>query len=146
MKYLLIIFENEKMWIEVDEILIAIRQVVKNNNTKVDISCRNDCLAEGVIDIDDIDGICKEISKEEFENIWIQEINQYYESWVETKKKYHKNKEIEGICRYFYPQGAIIEGEEFFAVYKGDKDISMNEIIKMKIVEYDDTNLWLITK
>ena len=70
MKYLLIEFEEEEYWIEVGTDGYALRQIVFYNDKNVHISSLEDCLAEGPINENDLDGTIKLITKHEFEEYW----------------------------------------------------------------------------
>lgn len=144
MQYLLINFENEKCWLEMNEQLIALRQVIIDENFHIHVSCREDCLAEGIVELDELDGTYKEILQDEFERIWISALRPYCEEWLEIKEKYTVGQKIEGVCKCFYPQGAIIRGEDYVAVYKGEKKVLFNEYLVAHIVGYDEQNFWLI--
>lgn len=144
MRYLLICFQNEKYWLEINELSVAMRQVIVDGDSKVHVSCREDCLAEEIIEPNELDGICKEISKDDFQKIWITAIKLYYEEWLEMKAKYSIGKVINGVCKYFYPQGVIIKGKDYMALYKGKKEVSLNELVVARVMGYDEDNLWLI--
>ena len=146
MRYLLICFENEKSWLELNDLSIAIRQVVLDEDSRVSISCREDCLAEGIIVPDDMEGICKDISKNKFQEVWESALMPYTVEWLKSKKKYHVGKLIKGVCKYFYPQGAVVKGEDYVAIYKGEKKLSVNELVEIQIIDYDEENLWLVSK
>lgn len=45
---------------------------------------------------------------------------------------------------FFYPQGIVIEGEDFYGVYIGDMDYKFNQKIEAQVEAYDDKNMWLI--
>ncbi len=64
--------------------------------------------------------------------------------WLQTKRKYSIGNKIVGQTLFFYPQGIIIEGEDFYAVYKGDKNYKINQKIEAHVEAYDDKNMWLV--
>ena len=144
MRYLLICFENEKIWLEINEQLIAMRQIILDENLEIHVSCREDCLAEGSIITDELEGTYKEISREDFEIQWKLAIKPVYNEWLIIKQKYPIGTNVEGICKFFYPQGSIVEGTDFFAVYTGKKDLLCNSILVARVKNYDEDNLWLI--
>lgn len=144
MIYLLICFERDHYWIEVNEKLTALRQIIMDENLEVHISAREDCLAEGKIVIHELQGVYKKISKKQFENQWRLAIKPYLNQWLSVKEKYPIGTKVEGICRYFYPQGAIIEGKDYFAVYEGKKEVLFNSILMAYVKRYDEDNLWLV--
>lgn len=134
----------------------ALRQISKFNNGYV-ASNRKDkeydfCLAEGFIDIEDIDGAIK-IDKTEFDNIWIKYINQLTKEWEQIKKEYIVGRKIEGIIEVFYPQGVIISINDKvlgIADYEECKDSTVPQNLYPKhkvegiISGYDEENMWLI--
>ena len=63
MKYLLVETEIEKFWIEIGIDGYANRQIVIDEFKKIHISCLEDCLAEGVIDENDLEGKTKSEAK-----------------------------------------------------------------------------------
>lgn len=144
MRYLLIYFENEQYWLEITEKQIATRQIIVDENLEIHISCREDCLAEGKIITDELGGTYKEISKEEFESQWILAKKTYYDEWLRVKQKYPIGSNVEGICKYIYPQGTIVEGRDYFAVYTGKKEIPFNSKLVACVKKHDEDNLWLV--
>ena len=53
---------------------------------------------------------------------------------------------MKGVCSYFYPQGTVIKGTDFVAIYKGNDILRINEKVQYKIDSYDETNMWLIVE
>ena len=149
MKYLLINYDDELIYIELDMKNIALRQIVIENNLekKIHISCREDCLSEGEIDINQlVEYNCRLIKKEEFEIIWNSSINNYKSDWNKMKYKYSIEEEIEGIVSFYYPQGVIIIGSDFFAICYNSEIGLINQKIKVKVKGYDELNMWLIVE
>lgn len=144
MSYYKICYEEEQFWIELNEMLIATRQIIIDENLKIHLSAREDCLAEGIVIVKELEGNVKEITKEEFENQWMLNIKKYFEAWINVKNKYPIGKKITGTCKYFYPDGAVVEGDDFFAIYVGENSASLNCVIKGTVKGYDENNLWLI--
>lgn len=144
MQYFKIYFENEKYWLETNEQLIALRQVVVDADSNIHASCREDCLAEGIVEFNELDGTYKEILQDEFQNMWTSALKPYCEKWLETKSKYLIGQKVEVVCKFFYPQGVIVMGEDYFAIYKGRRKILFNESLVAQIVGYDEKNLWLV--
>ena len=135
-------FGNETIitWIRGYLVLICTIYIL----TPIHISAREDCLAEGKIIIDELEGTYKETFKEEFDNQWRLAIEPYYDEWLSVKKKYPIGMNVEGICKYFYPQGAIVEGRDYFAVYTGKKELMLNNSLTACVKKYDEDNLWLV--
>lgn len=146
MKYLLIETEVEKLWIKIGIDGYTNRQIVIDELKKIHISCLEDCLTEGVIDENDLEGKITWLTKKEFESIWNLVINDYLPLWSQTKIKYFIGRHIRGICKYFYPQGAIIKGEDYIAIYKGKEKLQLNQYVQLKVIMYDDVNMWLIVE
>lgn len=144
MTYILLEFKNQKIYIEIDEKQNAVRQLNIDENCQSLLSCREDCLAEGEINVEDMEGDIEYISSEIFEEKWSLEIMQYQLEWLQTKKKYSIGSKIVGQGLFFYPQGIIVKGRDFYAVYKGDKDYKINQKIEAYVEEYDDKNMWLV--
>ena len=68
--YVRICFEREELYIELDAQEYAIRQLNIDELSGKHLSCREDCLAEGVICETDIEGNFQYISRELFEEKW----------------------------------------------------------------------------
>ena len=150
MKYIKGVFENYKYFIEVNNNGIPFRQLAIDNGI-IQISCKEDCLAEGTIYIEDLDGIVTYIDKEEFENIWNEEIEKHLNNWEIQKQENHVGKNIIGYIKYFYPQGAIIEinNSKTKAIYhlKNDNFFSklcIGDKLSGVVICYDEINMWLI--
>lgn len=146
MQYMLIYLEGEEYWLEINEQLIAMRQIIVDGNSNIHVSCREDCLAEGIVEFGELDGTYKEISQDEFESMWILAIRPYYEEWLKIKGKYPVGRNVGGVCKCFYPQGAIVKGKDYVAIYKGKREILFNESLISQVVGYDEQNLWLELK
>lgn len=151
MKYWFINFEEEQYWIEVEDDNIATRQIIKDKDDNINISCKEDCLAEGVINIEDFEGYIKEISLGEFEKIWNKTIKDYCDIWKLQKQKYPIGKIVEGEIKYFYPQGIIIKIGEAMGIYRYRESNVIGEctkypldMIKGRVEGYDEKNLWLV--
>lgn len=85
MKYILDVFEDEEFWIELDNDGYALRQMIVGENN-VEMSCFTDCLAEGVVALDELAGEIKIITQDIFEYKWDKYIKNFKEEW-ENKKK-----------------------------------------------------------
>ena len=84
------------------------------------------------------------LTKKEFENIWQTILKPYKEQWEEIKKKYFIGAYVQGLNKYIYPQGTVIKGEDFLAIYKGEDPFYINKLVQYKIDSYDDKNMWLV--
>lgn len=146
MKYLLLELDKEKYWFEIEDDNYANRQIVFDEYNEFHVSCLEDCLAENPIIEAYLEGDVKYLTKHKFENVWQSVLKKYVKRWEKTKKKYSIGTCVQGICKYFYPQGSIIIGKDFIAVYKGNESICINKSVKCKIKLYDDTNMWLVVE
>ena len=50
------------------------------------------------------------------------------------------------VWAYFYPQGAIFRTDDMIIVYVGEDAVQLHEKKKMKIIGYDDVNMWIIAQ
>ncbi|MDE7478455.1 MAG: hypothetical protein K2M91_10980 [Lachnospiraceae bacterium] len=144
MKYILISDGNEEYWMELDEEMFALRQVTIDSNSMWHASCREDYLSEGAVIVYELAGECKEVARKVFEEIWTLAVRDYYSEWLEMKEKYSIGCEVQGVCQYFYPQGAIIEGNDFAAVYRGREEVIWREQVTAQVAGYDELNMWLV--
>lgn len=146
MKYLLLKMDEEKYWFELDEENLVNRQIVLDEYNQLHVSCLEDCLAEGVINEADLDGEILNLAKQEFEDVWQSVIKKYKKGWEETKKKYSIGVYVQGTNSYSYPQGTVITGKDFIAIYDGNESFCINKIVKYKVKSYDDINMWLVVE
>ena len=118
MKYLLIEFEEE-YWIEVGTDGYALRQIIIDTEKNVQVSSMEDCLAEGPIDENDLDGTIKLITIHEFEENWNKATLKKRELWGIQKTKYPIGKEVSFQVAYNYPQGWVLKVEDLIGIYSG---------------------------
>lgn len=144
MKYLLLKIDKEQYWFEIGGDSYANRQIILDEYGRFHVSYLEECLSEGPIDETELEGGSVYLTKKEFENIWQTILKQYREQWEEIKKKYPIGAYVQGLNKYIYPQGTIIKGEDFFAVYKGKDPFYINKLVQYKIDSYDDINMWLV--
>lgn len=144
MKYIVICFEGQSIYIELDEQKNAVRQLNIDEDSVNHVSCREDCLAEGNIFKADIEGDFQYISGEDFEIKWLSAMKTYEMDWKQIKRKYQIGNKVVGKSLFFYPQGTVIKGQDFYAIYKGDKIKCINQEIVACIKEYDEKNMWLV--
>lgn len=146
MKYMLLKLNEEKYWFEIENDNYVNRQIVLDEYNKFHVSCMEDCLAEGSIDEADLEGDIEHLTKQEFEDVWQSVLKHYKKQWEEIKKKYPVGACIQGVCSYFYPQGTVITGEDFIAIYKGNETLCINRLVQFEIKSYDDINMWLVVE
>lgn len=146
MKYLLLKLGEEKYWYELDDAGYANRQIVLDENCKIHVSCLEDCLAEGPISEDDIEGSITNLSKSEFDILWQNTLKKYEKLWEDIKKSYPIGAYVQGQYSYSYPQGSIIRGDDFIAIYKGKEPFCLNQLVRYKVKSYDDMNMWLVVE
>lgn len=146
MEYILISFENIQMWMEIEKEGYALRQIVKDEDDIYHLSCMEDCLAEGVIKKEDLAGKIISIKKEEFEEKWNNLKKIYEEKWREIKRNNPIEKKINGKCKYYYPQGYILDVEGGLGLLKDNStiDVNIGDIVQGIITGYDDINMWLL--
>lgn len=150
MKYIHIEFDNIEYWIELDDEGYALRQVIDDNGN-IEISCKTDCLAEGSIKLEDLEGVINIINFNNFEEKWNSIIKKFRYVWNEDKKKYYIGRYIQGKIKYFYPQGVVlqIENSQGICYYnkknRGDNNIGgIGKDINGVVTGYDESNMWLI--
>lgn len=144
MKYLLLKTDTETYWFELDEDNYANRQIVLDEYNEYHFSCLEDYLAEGEINEDDVEGCFIDLTKQEFDNEWQAVIKKYEEQWNGLKKRYPVGTIVQGINSYIYPQGTIITGKDFLAVYKGNEQFYLHKSVCYKVKSYDEINMWLV--
>ena len=142
--YVRICFEGEELYIELDEQEYAIRQLNIDEHSGMHLSCREDCLAEGVICETDIEGQFQYISRELFEEKWSLAMLPYKSVWIQTKRNYLIGSKVIGKSVYNYPQGTIICGRDFWAIYIGKQNIQIDQNVRAKVAAYDEENMWLV--
>ena len=145
MRYVFFTTEDEKYWIEINDNNIAYRQVIFSDGL-YHVSALEDCLAEGQIVENELEEAIIDISKDDFELIWNKSLKDYRKNWESIKDSYRLNSNITATFMYYYPQGAIFKVDNIIINYIGDNEVHIHEELDMKIVGYDDINLWIITK
>lgn len=146
MKYIYFEFEKEKFWIELGLDGVALRQIIINSENKVQISCFEDCLAEGSIEIEELETCCpiENISLLEFQKVWNQYTSSQRMRWKKITEKMKIGELIEGKVIYKYPQGWIIQVNDLLAIHDGDLDLKIGQIVSGNICGYDEENMWLL--
>ncbi len=146
MKYLYLKWNNESYWFELGEDNYVIRQIVLDENEDFHVSCLEDCLAEGPINKADLEGHIFDITKETFEDVWQSVLKKHEKQWEAIKKKYPIGTYIHGINSYLYPQGTVVKGMDFIAIYIGNDSFCIDKLSHYKIISYDNINMWLIVE
>lgn len=148
MTYIFFEFENEKFWIEVDKNGYAQRQIICKKGI-YSLSCRTDCLAEGIVDIEND---CTQISSELFNEVWEKNASEIRAVWNIEKEKYPIGSLVKGTIRYFYPQGIIFDLDNlqgcanFDCCKKMSKPSSLypSRLISGRVCGYDEYNMWIL--
>lgn len=144
MNYIFMEFENEKFWIEVDKNGYAQRQIISKEGIDL-LSCRTDCLAEGIVDIVND---CTQISSELFNEIWDKKSYDIRKIWNSEKAKYPIGTSVIGTIRYFYPQGIIFDLDNLqgCANFDCSKTSSLypTNLIRGSVCGYDECNMWIL--
>ena len=144
MKYLLLKLDEEKYWFELGDDGCANRQIVLDECNRIHVSCLEDCLAEGTINEEEIEGSIINLTKKEFDDFWKSILKKEMKKWKYVKKKYPIGAYVQGVNSYSYPQGTIIKGNDFIAIYKGNESFSLNKLVRYKVKAYDELNMWLV--
>ncbi|WPK11029.1 hypothetical protein R6U77_14190 [Lysinibacillus louembei] len=142
MKYIFVDFEGFQYWIEVNQHGFALRQITKENDC-VQISCRDNCLAEGIVDIDEY---CQQITAQQFEHMWHNTTKPFRRIWEIEKEKYAIGQRISGVIQYFYPQGAIFSVGRIQGCSNRSTSQSIHSEISGVISGFDEKNMWLLLK
>lgn len=146
MKYILLQSGKERYWLELDNDNYANRQIILDADNRFHISCKEECLAEGQIYADDLDGDISYLGAQEFETMWKHILKKYKKQWKKTKKKYPIGTNVQGIHSYLYPQGIIVRGKDFIAIHLKDEKFSIGKVVQYKVAAYDNINMWLIVE
>jgi len=150
LKYIFFLHDNIEYWIEIHNEGYALRQIISNNGM-IQISCKTDCLAEGSINVFDLDGECKYIDYNTFEKKWQSIIKIYKVSWMKEKKVNSVGKVIQGNVKYFYPQGVILQIDDSQAIcdynelkkVAGSNNLKVGQIVNGVVIGYDESNMWI---
>lgn len=145
MKYWYIDFEEDQFWIETDEDGIALRQIISSQTGYTQVSCFEDCLAEGSFNPHEIDGNVSEITNSQFEEQWKSQIVEYKEKWSHQKLFYTIGKLVNSKVLYHYPKGYIVDlGDALGCVYDSGMNYNIGDEIHGRVKEYDDQNMWIL--
>lgn len=143
MKYIKIEFEDSIFWIEIDKEGYATRQIVQNHED-IEISCKNDCLAEGIINVEELEGKKVILSEQEFNDKWDEIITPFIANWKDIKKQYPVGKSILGIAMFNYPSGWVIKINNDLGLYYGSKELKFGQELFGEITGYDEKNMWVL--
>lgn len=143
-KYISFRFDSEQFFIEIDSEGYALRQIIKNDNGNIHISCIEDCLAEGSVTeyIDEIDECY--IDKNKFEEVWQDQTSKIRETWNAWKKTLLFGDTLSGKVLYHYPQGWIVAVDSNFALLKSYYNYNIGQEVNGKVESIDDENMWVI--
>ncbi len=145
MKYICVSYYQDKYYMELDEENTALREIILHDQlASFEISCFDNCLAEGEVNIDQIEGDILKLSKEYFENLWQTYTLQYKSKWDKIKKSMTIGTILEMKQCYIYPQGIILKQDYLTGLCEKIDDFSLNRIATVRIIGYDDLNMWLI--
>lgn len=141
-------FENEEFWIEIGLDGYATRQIIKKGDL-IKLSCRDDCLAEGIVDIAGIDADCEHLEGYAFEDIWCEFATQIRATWKEEIPNYPNGKTVSGVIKYFCLEGAVLElDNRMHACATIDKlpfeKLYPGNMMTGVVQGHADSNMWLI--
>lgn len=148
MTYIYFEFDEILYWIEVDNQGYAQRQIIKKEG-EYSLSCRTDCLAEGIVDIEND---CEKITLKAFNMVWYEQSLVIQKIWEQEKKKYLIGTSIIGTIKYFYPQGIIfdignIQGCGDYLSCKENSNANAlypSHSITGIVKGYDEVNRWIL--
>lgn len=86
------------------------------------------------------------LSKSEFDILWQNTLKKYEKLWEKVKRKYPIGVYVQGEYNYSYPQGHIIKGDDFIAIYKGNEPFCLKQLVRYRVKSYDDVNRWLVVE
>ncbi len=126
-------FEGCTILIELDSQKYACRQMIFYENQLILNSCMHDCLAEGQVYKEELEGIVSNISSKEFKKKWSSSIHNFKANWEKTRINNVIGSQLQAnfICPY-YPYGDI------FMLMNGS--IGIMESNK-KVYTWKDTNI-----
>lgn len=142
MKYIKLDFEEIIDYIEIDDDGYATRQI-NIYNDMVKLSCREDHLAEGIVDTKEY---CAFITADSFNEKWEQHISVYNIDFSVMKKLYPIGSIVNGIEGRYYPQGVIIDIDGVMLACDREKNLSLHNKYCGIVVGYDEANRWILTK
>ncbi|MDR1180756.1 MAG: hypothetical protein LBL13_02095 [Bacteroidales bacterium] len=144
MKYLLIEFDNEQQWLEIGDAGHTLRQLVIEADGQIHVSCLEDCLAEGIINENELGGTIHSIAQHEFENKWNAVTAKERQRWNILKERYPIGTEVECTVKYSYPQGWVTDLDGLLGICKCDLSLYPGQLLSGQIGGYDEENMWLV--
>ncbi len=145
MRYWHIIIENNNLWLEVDNNGVVLRQIICSLNDVTQLSCYEDCLAEGTFNPLDMEGAISETTEVLFEEEWQKHTKKNYAIWLGQKLEYAIGKSVHGKVLYYYPQGCIVKLDNAMGCVSEVKGgFKIGDEIQGVISDYDEQNMWII--
>ncbi len=142
MKYIKIDFDEIIEYIELDDEGYATRQIGIDGDD-IRLSCRQDYLAEGIVDTEEY---CVFITAEDFNEKWNYYLSLFGIDIKAIKEKYPIGAVINGIEGRYYPQGTIIDINGNFLACDSNKDLSLHSPYNGIVTGYDEVNCWLLVE
>lgn len=147
MNYLQFDFEGERFLIELSKEGYALRQIVISNK-QIHQSCFEDCLAEGVIHSNELEGDVCWINEQLFNKQWEKYKKRYNKQWKNVKTSYPIGKTVQCTMLCIYPQGFFVDINNWKGVIKNTDTLSfmVEKRCDVYITGYDEQNMWLIVE
>ncbi|WP_322903135.1 hypothetical protein [Paenibacillus campi] len=158
MEYYKLRFEesNENYYFEVDDERTVLRQVIEDEERWV-VSCRPDeelhfCLFDQVFDQSMEDAEGRDVTAEQFEDVWAAATQRYRKSWERTKQRFAPGDQVSGIVEVFYPQGTILSLPSDAYGILADRECNGSVtvagrapgyMLKAYVIGWDEINMWL---
>lgn len=146
MHYIYFEFEKEQFFIELDTENRPQRQIILYPNGTYEISCRDNCLAEGEIDLETSKDITN-ISFALFENNWNEFTASHRSQWNMIKENYPIGRCVTGIIKYFYPQGARVNLGTVQGILPNNCEnvpTFIDCVVQGVVSGYDEQNMWIV--
>ena len=145
MQYWYIEFEEDQFWIEADEDGTVLRQIISSQTGLIQVSCFEDCLAEGPFNPHEMEGKIDEIADEQFEKQWESQVIAHREKWYHQKLLFSVGKIVIAKVLYHYPQGYIVDiGNALGCVHGVELNCNVGDEIQGLVEDYDEQNMWII--